>query len=338
MKDILFFNIDFKVDKKLIKFNLDNYNVLFFEHNIESVDFEDANLDNVEIISVFTSSNLNEDILSKFVNLKCIILRSTGYNNVDLSYCNEHRIKVYNIPSYGDKTVSEYAFGILLTLIRHINKSFTDLKNCKISNDKYVGFELYQKKLGIVGLGKIGKHLAKIANGFGMKIFAYDIKYDDNIVSEYNITKTSLDDMLKTCEILILTLPLNEHSYHLIDKEKFNIMKDGMTLVNVSRGEIIVTEDLYNALLDGKIKYCALDVLECEQNICPRGYNSPIKCEDYECMKKTLINHKILNLNNVIVTSHIGYNTKEAIDNIQNTTIENIHNFLSDSDINMIKF
>ncbi|UKI41350.1 MAG: hypothetical protein L6V95_15195 [Candidatus Melainabacteria bacterium] len=113
MKDILFFNIDFKVDKKLIKFNLDNYNVLFFEHNIESVDFEDANLDNVEIISVFTSSNLNEEILSKFVNLKCIILRSTGYNNVDLSYCNEHRIKVYNIPSYGDKTVSEYAFGIL---------------------------------------------------------------------------------------------------------------------------------------------------------------------------------------------------------------------------------
>lgn len=336
MKDILFFNIDFKVDKKLIKFNLDNYNVLFFEHNIESVDFEDANLDNVEIISVFTSSNLNEEILSKFVNLKCIILRSTGYNNVDLSYCNEHRIKVYNIPSYGDKTVSEYAFGILLTLIRHINKSFTDLKNCKISNDKYVGFELYQKKLGIVGLGKIGKHLAKIANGFGMNIFAYDIKYDDSFISEYDITKTSLDDMLKTCEILILTLPLNEHSYHLIDKEKFNIMKDGMTLVNVSRGEIIVTEDLYKALLDKKIGYCALDVLECEQNICPRGYNSPIKCEDYECMKKTLINHKILNLDNVIVTSHIGYNTKEAIDNIQNMTIANIHNFLSNRNINLV--
>lgn len=336
MKDILFFNIDFKVDKKLIKFNLENYNVLFFEHNIDSVDFEDANLDNVEIISVFTSSNLNEEILSKFVNLKCIILRSTGYNNVDLSYCKEHGIKVYNIPSYGEKTVSEYAFGILLTLIRHINKSFIDIKNCKISNDKYVGFELYQKKLGIVGLGKIGKHLAKIANGFGMNIFAYDIKYDDSFISEYDITKTSLDDMLKTCEILILTLPLNEHSYHLIDKEKFNIMKDGMTLVNVSRGEIIVTEDLYNALLDKKIGYCALDVLECEQNICPRGYNSPIKCEDYECMKKTLINHKILNLDNVIVTSHIGYNTKEAIDNIQNMTIANIHNFLSNRNINLV--
>lgn len=336
MKDILFFNIDFKVDKKLIKFNLDNYNVLFFEHNIESVDFEDANLDNVEIISVFTSSNLNEEILSKFVNLKCIILRSTGYNNVDLSYCKEHGIKVYNIPSYGEKTVSEYAFGILLTLIRHINKSFIDIKNCKISNDKYVGFELYQKKLGIIGLGKIGKHLAKIANGFGMNIFAYDIKYDDSFISEYDITKTSLDDMLKTCEILILTLPLNEHSYHLIDKEKFNIMKDGMTLVNVSRGEIIVTEDLYNALLDKKIGYCALDVLECEQNICPRGYNSPIKCEDYECMKKTLINHKILNLDNVIVTSHIGYNTKEAIENIQNMTIANIHNFLSNRNINLV--
>lgn len=336
MKDILFFNIDFKVDKKLIKFNLDNYNVLFFEHNIDSVDFEDANLDNVEIISVFTSSNLNEEILSKFVNLKCIILRSTGYNNVDLSYCKELGIKVYNIPSYGEKTVSEYAFGILLTLIRHINKSFIDIKNCKISNDKYVGFELYQKKLGIVGLGKIGKHLAKIANGFGMNIFAYDIKYDDSFISEYDITKTSLDDMLKTCEILILTLPLNEHSYHLIDKEKFNIMKDGMTLVNVSRGEIIVTEDLYNALLDKKIGYCALDVLECEQNICPRGYNSPIKCEDYECMKKTLINHKILNLDNVIVTSHIGYNTKEAIENIQNMTIANIHNFLSNRNINLV--
>lgn len=336
MKDILFFNIDFKVDKKLIKFNLDNYNVLFFEHNIDSVDFEDANLDNVEIISVFTSSNLNEEILSKFVNLKCIILRSTGYNNVNITYCKEHGIKLYNIPSYGEKTVSEYAFGILLTLIRHINKSFIDIKNCKISNDKYVGFELYQKKLGIVGLGKIGKHLAKIANGFGMNIFAYDIKYDDSFISEYDITKTSLDDMLKTCEILILTLPLNEHSYHLIDKEKFNIMKDGMTLVNVSRGEIIVTEDLYNALLDKKIRYCALDVLECEQNICPRGYNSPIKCEDYECMKKTLINHKILNLDNVIVTSHIGYNTKEAIENIQNMTIANIHNFLSNSNINLV--
>ena len=336
MKDILFFNIDFKVDKKLIKFNLDNYNVLFFEHSIDSVDFEDANLDNVEIISVFTSSKLDESILSKFVNLKCIILRSTGYNNVDLVYCKEHQIKIYNVPSYGDKTVAEYAFGILLTLIRHINKSFIDLKNCKISNDKYVGFELYQKKLGIIGLGKIGKHLARIANGFGMKVLAYDVKYDDNFVSEYNITKSSLDDMLKTCDILILTLPLNKHSYHLINKEKFNIMKDNMTLVNVSRGEIIVTEDLYNALIDKKVGYCALDVLECEQNICPRGYTSTIECEDYECMKKTLINHKILNLDNVVVTSHIGYNTYEAIDNIQNTTIENINNFLSNSDVNLV--
>lgn len=336
MKDILFFNIDFKVDKKLIKFNLDNYNVLFFEHSIDSVDFEDANLDNVEIISVFTSSNLDESILSKFVNLKCIILRSTGYNNVDLAYCKEHGIKIYNVPSYGDKTVAEYAFGILLTCIRHINKSFIDIKNCKISNDKYIGFELYQKKLGILGLGKIGKHVACIANGFGMNIFAYDIQYDDNFVSEYNITKSSLDDMLKTCDILIITLPLNKHSYHLINKEKFDLMKDNMTLVNVSRGEIIVTEDLYNALLDKKVAYCALDVLECESNICPRGYTSTIECEDYECMKKTLINHKILNLDNVIVTSHIGYNTYEAIDNIQNTTIENINNFFSNSEVNLI--
>ena len=336
MKDILFFNIDFKVDTQLIKFNIDNYNVLFFENSINSIDFEDANLNNVEIISVFTSSNLDGSILSKFVNLKCIILRSTGYNNVDLAYCKERGIKIYNVPSYGDKTVAEYAFGILLTLVRNINKSFIDLKNCKISNDKYVGFELYQKKIGIIGLGKIGKHTAKIANGFGMNIFAYDIKYDDNFINKYNITKSSLDNILKTCDILILTLPLNNNSYHLIDKEKFDIMKDNISIVNVSRGEIIVTEDLYNALLDRKVAYCALDVLECEQNICPKGYASTIDCHDYDCMKKTLINHKILNLDNVIVTSHIGYNTYEAIDNIQNTTIQNINNFLSNSDINLI--
>ena len=261
MKDILFFNIDFKLDTKLIKFNIDNYNVLFFENSINSIDFEDANLNNVEIISVFTSSNLDGSILSKFVNLKCIILRSTGYNNVDLAYCKERGIKIYNVPSYGDKTVAEYAFGILLTLVRNINKSFIDLKNCKISNDKYVGFELYQKKIGIIGLGKIGKHTAKIANGFGMNIFAYDIKYDDNFINKYNITKSSLDNILKTCDILILTLPLNNNSYHLIDKEKFDIMKDNISIVNVSRGEIIVTEDLYNALLDRKVAYCALDVL-----------------------------------------------------------------------------
>ena len=127
MKDILFFNIDFKLDTKLIKFNIDNYNVLFFENSINSIDFEDANLNNVEIISVFTSSNLDGSILSKFVNLKCIILRSTGYNNVDLAYCKERGIKIYNVPSYGDKTVAEYAFGILLTLVRNINKSSIDI-------------------------------------------------------------------------------------------------------------------------------------------------------------------------------------------------------------------
>lgn len=336
MKDILFFNIDFKVDKKLVNFNIDNYNVLFFEQSIENVNFEDANLDNVEIISVFTSSNLDYNILSKFTNLKCIILRSTGYNNVDLAYCKEHGIKIYNIPSYGDKTVSEYAFGLLLTCIRHINKSFIDLKNCKISNDKYIGFELYQKKLGIIGLGKIGKHIAKIANGFNLQIFAYDINYDDKFTEEYNVKKSNLDDLLMKCDILIITLPLNKNTYHLINKEKFELMKENMTLINVSRGEIVVTEDLYNALLDKKVAYCALDVLECEQNICPRGYTSSIECIDYECMKKTLINHKILNLNNVIITSHIGYNTYEAINNIQNTTIENIKNYINGIDINSI--
>ena len=284
---------------------------------------------NAEIISVFTSSRLDKQVLEKFKNLKLILTRSVGYSHIDLDYCNSKNIIVANTPHYGDYTVAEFSFGLLLSLVRRIGYGQNELKQGDMYPETF-GMELYNKTIGIIGTGAIGSKSLKIAKGFSMNILCFDININEEIEKEYNAKYVDLDTLCKFSDIIMLHAPLTSHNYHMIDEEKFSLMKDTAVIVNTARGELIDTEALYNALIDKKIQGVALDVFEFEETI---SNKRPTEKINFKNLRISLINNKLLNLPNVVATPHIAYDTKEAINRILQKTTKSLKEFLSGKEI-----
>lgn len=332
MRDIVFFDVK-EVEKTLLGSLSDKYSIEFVESPVlKKGDLKDEYKDAV-IISVFTSSRLTAEVLSEFKNLKLIALRSVGFSHVDTDYCKQNNIKVVNTPHYGDYTVAEFAFSLLLNLVRKVCQANSNLKKGDTSNE-YLGMELFDKTIGIVGLGGIGSKAVKIASGFSMKILAYDIYKNEQLIKDYGVEYVDIDYLCKNSDIISLHAPATKENYHLINEKRIETMKDGVVIVNTARGELIDSQALYAALLNGKIKGAALDVIECEEAIghyCP--YFNNRDCVDINCLKKTLINHKLLQLPNVIITSHVAYDTKEAINRILNITVQNINDFYNGEEL-----
>ncbi len=296
-----------------------NFEAIFINSPLDE-NFEiSKNITDAEILSIFITSTLSENVLKKFPKLKFILTRSVGFSHIDMKYCKEREIYAFNTPHYGDYTVAEYTFAILLHTTRKIEKAQNDVKSGEITMDKYTGVELFNKTLGVIGAGSIGKNVLDIAKGFRMNTLAYDIYQS----GDYNYC--TLDELFKNSDIISINAPLTKENYHLINKETISKMKDGVIIVNVARGEIIDTESLYDALLNKKVAYAALDVIECEEILCTENQ----KCRGLEnikeaCLEKFYINQKLLKLPNVTITPHTAYNTKEAIERILYMTEENL--------------
>ncbi len=284
---------------------------------------------NAEIISVFTSSRLDKQVLEKFKNLKLILTRSVGYSHIDLDYCNSKNIIVANTPHYGDYTVAEFSFGLLLSLVRRIGYGQHELKQGDMYPETF-GMELYNKTIGIIGTGAIGSKSLKIAKGFSMNILCFDININEEIEKEYNAKYVDLDTLCKFSDIIMLHAPLTSHNYHMLDEEKISLMKDTAVIVNTARGELIDTEALYNALIDKKIQGVALDVFEFEETI---SNKRPTEKINFKNLRISLINNKLLNLPNVVATPHIAYDTKEAINRILQKTTKSLNEFVLGKDI-----
>ena len=278
---------------------------------------------NVEIISVFTGSRLTSETLYKFKNLKLVLTRSVGFSHIDIDYCKENGILVANTPHYGDYTVAEYSFGLLLSLCRRICYGVNELKNGGMYPETF-GMELCNKTIGIIGIGAIGSKSVKIANGFSMNIICYDIKENIELIEKYDAKYVSIDTLFKLSDVIMIHAPLTTNSYHLVDKEKIELMKENAIIVNTARGELIDTEALYEALIEERIKGAALDVLEYEETISNKRPGEHINLKN---LRTSLINSKLLNLKNVIVTPHIAYDTTEAVNRILNITLSNLKSF-----------
>lgn len=295
------------------------------------------NIKDAEIISVFTSSVVSADLLAKFPDLKLITTRSTGFNNVDLDYCGKNNISVVNVPGYGDCTVAEFAFALLLNVIRKVSIAYGDLKQGIIKLEKYTGNDLFGKTIGIIGTGAIGCHTAKIANGFGMKVLSYDPFPKEALTEKFNFEYVELDRLYKESDIISLHAPSKKENFHMINEEAFSKMKDGVIIINTARGEIMDTNALYKALISGKVAGAGLDVLECEDIIAHEElFLARVDCIKKDCLEKTLINHRLLEMPNVIVTPHVGFDTLEAIHRILSTTVNNINGFISGNIINKV--
>lgn len=304
----------------------------------EKIDEENAErFESYEIISCFINSKFNKEIIDKLPNLKFISTRSTGFDHIDIEYAKQKGINVSNVPSYGSHTVAEYTFALLLCLIRKIYDAYHRVRETGVfSTDGLKGKELYNKTIGVIGTGRIGINVIKIAKGFEMNVLAYD-KYPNNeLAQKLGFQYVSLEELLKNSDIVTLHVPYNSETHHLINKNNISLIKKGAYLVNTARGGIIETEALYQALKSGQIAGAALDVLEEEgaikeeQELLTKNILSPA------ALKTTLLNHLFIDLDNVIVSPHNAFHTDEALYNLLQTSIENIFNYLKGQPTNLV--
>lgn len=290
-----------------------------------------------EIISVFVNSVIDARVLDYLPKLKLIVTRSTGFDHLDLDLCKSRGIAVANVPSYGEETVAEYTFALLLNLSRKVYLSFDRIRETgSFSLEGLRGFDLNGKTLGVIGTGRIGRNVIEIATGFNMKVVAFDPKPNLDYAAKMNYQYLPFDEVLAQADIITLHTPYTESNHHLIDSTAFNKMKKGVYFINTARGALVDTMALVNALRSGQVAGAALDVLE-EEGIIKDELNvlSAGQLDSYD-LKAVLADHLLIDMPNVIITPHNAFNTHEALKRILTTSIENIKNFLAGNPINIV--
>lgn len=285
--------------------------------------------------SVFVGSHVGADELARFPDLRLIATRSTGYDHIDLAACKERGVAVANVPAYGENTVAEHTFGLILALSRRITEAHDRVQRGHFGVEGLKGFDLYGKTLGVIGAGAIGLHVIRIGRALGMRCLAYDVKPVPLIAEVLGFEYASLDLLLAESDVVSLHAPLVPATRHLVNRETVAKMKDGALLINTARGELVEAVALIEALDSGKLRGVALDVFEgealvAEENLLLRRQARP------EQLQSVLETRALLSRENVVLTPHIGFYSEEALGRIMETTIANIRGFLSGEPRNLV--
>lgn len=290
-----------------------------------------------DIISVFVDSKIDAAVLDALPNLKYIMARSVGYDHIDLTEAKKRGISVSNVPSYGDHTVAEFTFALILTLSRKIFLSVDRIRETgSFSIEGLRGFDLKDKTIGVVGTGKIGKKVIELARCFGMRVIAQDAFPDEKAAQSLGFEYVSFEELLAQSDIITLHVPYSKETHHLMNKDSLAKMKKGAYLVNTSRGGVVETEALVGALKSGQLGGAGLDVLE-EELVIKDELDFIAKGNVAEHNIKTILaNHVLINLPNVVITPHNAFNSKEALERILAASVEGIKGFLAGSPPNVV--
>lgn len=299
--------------------------------------FPDVKDDTAEALCVFIDSPIGETELERFPALKLIATRSTGFDHIDLAATKARSITVVTVPSYGENTVAEFAFALLLALSRRIPEAEAVVKGGGFSPAGLRGFDLAGKTIGVVGCGHIGMHMIKMANGFGMNVLGFDTRPNEDMARENNFTYASLPDILAQSDIISLHVPYNAHTHHLINSQNITTLKKGAYLINTSRGAVVETSALVEALKNGTLAGAGLDVLEEEGDMADETMLLTQPHPSEASLKTALANHYIIEHPRVIVTPHTAFNTTEAVTRILDTTIGNMLQFAAGSPVNAVE-
>ena len=293
-------------------------------------DYADA-----EVLSVFVHSQVTREVLEQMPGLRLVAARSTGYDNIDLLACNERHIPVSNVPRYGENTVAEHTFGLILSLSRKIHKAYQRTIAGDFSLEGLEGFDIKGKTLGVVGAGSIGLHVIRTAKGFGMNVIAYDTRPNPLIAEVLGFEYVPLDYLLSHADIISLHAPYTPATHHLINEESIKLIKHGALLINTARGGLVDTVALLEALDAGILSGAGLDVLEGEEFMEEeaRLLRSP---EADEKLRMVIRQHILLRRPDVVITPHIAFYSREAEERILQTTVENIQNFLAGHPSNVV--
>lgn len=325
---IAFFEIMNEWEKDIISSTISDHEILFFEKPIQEYDIKE--FDRADILSVFIYSEVTAKVLEQLPNIKFIATRSTGFDHIDLAYCNQNEILVSNVPYYGENTVAEHTFALIMAISRNVHKSYLRVRRNDYSIEGLKGFDLQGKTIGIIGTGRIGIHVVRIARGFGMKVIAYDINKDKFFADLLGFEYCELDELLARSDIVSLHVPYNKYTHHLINTDNLDQFKKGSILINTARGKLIQTEALLQGLQDGIFAGAGLDVLDGEEYIKEEKRLLYDK-ENIDTWTKIVQDHMILSNENVVFTPHIAFYSQEALERIMITTTENIVGHLSGS-------
>ncbi len=270
-----------------------------------------------EVVCAFVNDTLDREVIDGLVEagVKLVALRCAGYNNVDLSYA-KGKLKVVRVPAYSPHSVAEHTVALILTLNRKIHKAYLRTRDGNFSLDGLQGFDLYNKTAGIVGAGKIAQVLMRILKGFGMRVIAYDPYPNYEVAREIGFEFVDLDTIYRDSDIISLNCPLTSETRYMINEDTMKLMKDGVMIVNTGRGVLVDSIDLIEALKDKKVGAAALDVYEEEGDYFFEDFSADIVEDD--------ILARLLSFNNVLITSHQAFFTKEALEAIATVTLENI--------------
>lgn len=290
-----------------------------------------------EIISTFVNSKLGADVLAQFPQLKLIATRSTGYDHIDLDWCAAHGVAVANVPDYGDSTVAEHAFALLLAVARNVVEAVERTRRGNFSQTGLRGFELHGKMLGVIGTGRIGRRAIEIAHGFGMAVVAYDVNPDSDTAARFDFSYAGLDEVLAAADVLTLHVPATAQTAEMIGDREFGLMKPGAVLINTARGNIVDVPALVRALASGRLRAAGLDVLPQEPLIKEEAeiFRADGPADDHD-LRALVANHVLLRFPNVIVTPHNAYNTESAVHRIIETTMHNIELFVEGRPQNLV--
>ena len=274
-----------------------------------------------DVVCAFTNDDIGKETIDAMAEngVKLLAMRCAGFNNVSLKDIKE-RFKVVRVPAYSPHAIAEYTVGLILAVNRKINKAYVRTREGNFSINGLMGVDLYGKTAGIIGTGKIGQILIKILRGFDMKVIAYDLFPNQKIADELGFEYVSLDELYANSDIISLNCPLTKETQYMINRRTMLKMKDGVILVNTGRGMLIDSADLVEALKDKKVGAVALDVYEEEENYFFQDKSTQVIEDD--------ILGRLLSFYNVLITSHQAYFTKEAVEAITVTTLNNIKDFV----------
>lgn len=295
-----------------------NYDIRYYKGHL--------NLNNViltkdaDVVCIFVNDVADATVINAMVEngVKLLALRCAGFNNVDLAAA-KGRIPVVRVPAYSPYAVAEYSIALMLSLNRKIHRAYWRTRDGNFSLNGLMGFDMHGKTIGIIGTGKIARILVHLLKGFGVHLLAYDLYPDIKFAEAEGLTYTSLEELYRQSDIISLHCPLTEQTRYMINKKSIDKMKDNVMIINTGRGQLINTNDLIEGLKEKKIAAAGLDVYEEEGEYFYEDKSDKIIDDD--------VLARLLSFNNVIVTSHQAFFTKEALYNIAETTLQNIDDF-----------
>ncbi|KGQ32078.1 2-hydroxyacid dehydrogenase [Gallibacterium anatis] len=293
-----------------------NFDLEFFDFMLSKRTAKMA--EGCQAVCIFVNDNADREVLTELaqIGVKIIALRCAGFNNVDLEAAKELGLSVVRVPAYSPEAVAEHTVGLMLTLNRRIHRAYQRAREANFSLEGLIGFNMHGRTVGVIGTGKIGLAVMRILKGFGMHILCYD-PFKNPTAEELGATYVSLDELYAHSHVITLHCPATPENYHLLNAEAFKKMKDGVMIINTSRGTLIDTQAAIEALKSRKIGALGMDVYENERDLFFEDKSNEVILDD--------VFRRLSSCHNVLLTGHQAFLTEEALTSISDVTLSNIH-------------